>query len=259
MITLRRPVTFGLTPTCRKTTTTYAPLTIKRIKKLCGHLLYHPSRLYVQALMASITAIVERPSPVGAARSGRTLPQSRREQTEPSGSPSFASTTTTTPKKRPPPDALSLLKNRPGIDGAPLGSPAASPSSGGGGVEDDPAIANVFYGLKPVPMAEPAPQKRRGGGGSKTASASRRVTARAVKGASSSGSAAAAAGTGAARPLSAGRGRAVGGGKSTLSRTGKELVCSGEIGGVGVREGDGDGNGGEGALSTRVLGGVTSR
>lgn len=210
--------------------------------------------------MASITAIVERPSPLGAARNGKTSPQPESEEIEPSGSPSFAATNAKTAKKGPPPDALSLLKNRPGIDGAPLGSPTASPSGGGGGgVEDDPAIANVFYGLKPLPVAEPAPQKRRGGGGRKTASASRRVTAKVAKGAPSSSGSAAAAGTGAARPLSAGRGRAVGGGKSTLSRTGKELVCSGEIGGVGARQGDGDGNGGEGALSARVLGGVTAR
>lgn len=206
--------------------------------------------------MASITAIAERPSPGGSALKSRTSLQWRREETGLSGSPSVATTTTTTTKKSRPPDALSLLKNRPGIDGAPLGSPAASPASPGhGGVEDDPAIANVFYGLKP-PAADPVPQKRRGGGG-KAAPALRRVTARAATGGSPSGSTA--AGAGAARPLSAGRGRAVGGGKSTLSRTGKELVCSGGIGGVGVRGGGGDGNGGEGALSSRVLGGVTAR
>lgn len=217
--------------------------------------------------MASITAIVGRTSPGGAALNSSTSPQLRRESTGLSTtgllstSPSFATTTTITTKKGPPPDALSLLKNRPGIDGAPLGSPAAAPASpgGGGGVEDDPAIANVFYGLKPLPEAEPAPKKR--GGGSKSASAasrhSRRVTARTAKGVSPSGSPAGA--RTAARPLSAGRGRAVGGGKATLSRTGKELVCSGEIGRIGAREGSGDGNGGQGALSTRVLGGVTSR
>lgn len=212
---------------------------------------------FVQALVASISALVERPSRGEAALNSSTSPQSTREGAGLLGSPSFAAaaatTTTKATKRTPPPDALSLLKNRPGVNGAPLGSPAASPAVG---VEDDPAVANVFYGLKPLPAAETAPQKRKGGG-IKTATASRKITAKTAKGAPSSGSTA--AGAGAARPLSAGRARAVGGGKSTLSRTGKELVCSGEVGRVGVREGNGDGHGGEGALSTRVLGGVTAR
>lgn len=201
------------------------------------------SHRVLQALMSSLTAIVERPPPRGRTSPTISTPPSLMSRDDTGGlstSPPAAAATTTTTKKRPPSDALSLLKHRPGFDGAALGSPAAAAS------ETDPAIANVFYGLKPIPEVVPAQKSRSGRGGSRTASAasrsSRRVTARTG---SPTGSAA-------VRPSTAG-GREVGGGKSTLSRMGKELVHSGEIGRVGLRGGEGDGEGGAGALGTRLL------
>lgn len=194
----------------------------------------------LQALMSSLAAIVERPPPAARARSTTSTPPSlSRDNTGLSTSPPATTAATATHKKRPPPDALCLLTHRPGIDGAALGSPAAAPASPAAS-ETDPAIANVFYGLKPLPEAVPAQRSPSRRGGSKS---SRRVTARAAKTGSPTGSAA-------ARPSTAGAGaRAVGGGKSTLSRTGKELIYSGEIRGVGINKGEG----GAGALRARIL------
>lgn len=203
----------------------------------------------LQALMSSLAALVERPPPGAHGRATTsTLPSLSRDNT--GLSTSSPATAATRQKKRPPPDALSLLAHRPGIDGAALGSPAAAPASPAAS-ETDPAIANVFYGLKPLPEAVPAQRSPSRRGGSTTASAasrsSRRVTARTAKTGSPTGSAA-------ARPSTAGAGgRAMGGGKSTLSRTGKELIYSGEIRGIGLKEGEGDGEGGAGALSARIL------
>lgn len=201
--------------------------------------------------MASLKAIAERPSPRGRAPHTSTPPSLKSDNAGLTSTPAAAATNNT--KKRPPPDALSLLKHRPGFDGAALGSPAAAPASPAAGAsasETDPAIANVFYGLKPSPEAVPAKKIPPGRVGSKTTSAasrsSRRVTARTAKSGSPMGSAA-------VRPLTAGGGRAVGGGKSTLSRTGKDLVYSGEIGGIGARGRESAGEGGAGALSTRIL------
>lgn len=184
--------------------------------------------------MASLTAIVERAPPGGAPAAGSSA--------SPSLSRSPASISPTSSKKNKknkkgaPPDALALLKNRPGIDGAPLGSPAAAPSSPTGSVIDaDPAIAN--YGLKPLPeaVAPVSPSAAAGSGRDRAKTAART----AKKGGSPSAS-------------SPGGSRAMGGGKTTLSRTGKELVGAGEVGCVGVP----GGGGGTGALSARLLGGA---
>ncbi|CAM9264236.1 unnamed protein product [Ectocarpus sp. 4 AP-2014] len=193
-----------------------------------------PSTL--QALMASLTAIVERAPPGGAPAAGSSA--------SPSLSRSPASRSPTSCKKRKnnkkgaPPDALALLKNRPGIDGAPLGSPAAAPSSpAGSAVDADPAIANAFYGLKPLPeaVAPVSPSAAAGSGRNRAKTAART----AKKGGSPAAS-------------SPGGSRAVGGGKTTLSRTGKELVGAGEVGCVGVPGGEG----GMGALSARLFNGA---
>ncbi|CAM9286904.1 unnamed protein product [Ectocarpus fasciculatus] len=192
-----------------------------------------PSTL--QALMASLAAIAERAPPGGAPATGSSASPSL------SRNPASISPTTTSSKKNnkknkkgAPPDALSLLKNRPGIGGAPLGSPAAAPSSPtGSAVDADPAIANAFYGLKPLPeAAAPVSPSAAGSGRDRAKTVAART---AKKGGSSPGGS-----------------RAVGGGKITLSRTGKELVGAGEVGCVGVPGGEG----GPGALSARLLGGA---
>lgn len=205
----------------------------------------------LQALVSSLAAIVERPPPAARVRNTPSTPASLSgDNIGPSTSPDAAAAAATTKKKKKvPSDALSLLKHRPGLDGAALGSPAASPASPAAS-ESDPAIANVFYGLKPLPEVVSAQKSPPGRGRSKTASAasrsSKRVTARTAQTGSPTGSAA-------ARPSTAGGVRAMGGGKSTLSRTGKELVYTGEIGRIGLREGGGDGEGGAGALRSRLL------
>ncbi|CAN0261430.1 unnamed protein product, partial [Ectocarpus sp. 13 AM-2016] len=196
-----------------------------------------PSTL--QALMASLTAIVERAPPGGApAASSFTPPSLSRSPASRSPVSSKKNKKNKKNKKGAPPGALALLKNRPGIDGAPLGSPAAAPSSPTGSVVDaDPTIANAFYGLKPLPEAvEPVSPSAAAGSGRDRAKTAART---AKKG-------------GAPSVSSPGGSRAVGGGKTTLSRTGKELVGAGEVGCVGIPGGER----GTGALSTRLLGGA---
>lgn len=221
--------------------------------------------------MASLEAIVDRepPSEGKTTSPASTPPSLRRDKT---GLPT-ASSYPPTLKRGPPPDALSLLKSRPGLDGTPLGSPTivlAPPGTGGISLaESDPVIANAFHGLKPLPqesaLTGPVPHKVGGSGKgrAKTASAAarsaRRVTAGAVKKGSPAGSTAAGSGAAAragfgARPSTAGAARSAGGGTFMLSRTGKELVCTGQVGRVGVRGGEGDGEGGGGALGARLLG-----
>lgn len=130
--------------------------------------------------------------------------------------------------KRGPPEALALLKTRPGIDGAPLGSPAAAATAAAtasAATETEPAIANAFFGLKPLPQTPTSTGR----------TASRKVKAR----------------TKAVGVSSAAAAKTVGGGREALARTGKELMLAGNVRRVG-RGGAGDGGGGEGALSTRL-------
>ncbi|CAM9833334.1 unnamed protein product, partial [Scytosiphon promiscuus] len=186
-----------------------------------------PSAL--QALMTSLKAITDRAPSGGKSSSPAGTPPSRRHQeTGPSATMTRTtlSSSPTVAKKGRPPDALSLLNSRPGLDGAPLGSPTTALARAGSGgvcsVESDPTIANAFHGLKPLPsesgLEGPVHHKPVGSnkGRAKTASAAsrsaRRVATRTVKKGSSSA------------PSTAGAVRTVGGGKSMLSRTGKELV-----------------------------------
>ncbi|CAM9385190.1 unnamed protein product [Hapterophycus canaliculatus] len=189
-----------------------------------------PSAL--QALMASLKATIDCASSGGKTTSPVSTPPSATTTV-----PALSSSPATVQRGRPP-DALSLLKCRPGLDGTPLGSPTTAPALPGAGVvssaESDPAIANAFHGLKPLPSESVANTSPSG-------SAAATSGAVAVAGAGS-------------RPSTAGAARTAGGGKSMLSKTGKELVYTGQIGRVGVRGRVGDGEGGGGALSARLLG-----
>lgn len=185
--------------------------------------------------MASLTAIVERAPPGGVPAAGSSASPSLSRN--PASRSPTSSKKNKKNKKGAPPDALSLLKNRPGIDGAPLGSPAAAPSSPtGSAIDADPTIANAFYGLKPLPEAVATVSPSAAGSGRDRA----KTAARPAK---NGGSPSASSRLGS---------RAVGGGRTTLSRTGKELVGAGEVGCVGVPGGEG----GTGALSARLLGGA---
>lgn len=140
------------------------------------------------------------------------------------------------------PEALALLTVRPGLDDTPLGSSGrlAETKGNGDGEINDPILANAFHGLKPLPSAPvTATTKDKSRGKSKQ-----------QRGLSKNGGGG--GGTGKGSPIAAG------GGKEALSRTGKELLGAGELRAVGVG-GVGDGVGGEGGLSARLLVGTQTR
>lgn len=137
----------------------------------------------------------------------------------------------------PRPEALALLSVRPGLDDTTPGSSGRSAETRGygdsrggncAGEIDDPIIANAFHGLKPLSSAPVTPTRRY----------KSRGKSKHQRGLSKNG--------GGGGSMCTGRS------KETLSRTGKELLGAGELRVVGVR-GVGDGVGGEGGLSARIL------
>lgn len=180
--------------------------------------------------MASLAAIGERCTPGNHAAAA--IPE---RYSRAGGLQEAARRTSISPTKNAPPEALALLKARPGIDGAPLGSPAVIAAATSESTETDPIIANAFFGLKPLPASPQGPTSSTGG--NRRNKTSRRMAARTKELGSTP---AAAAGT-----------KAAGGGRAALVRTGKELVHAGEVGCVGTG-GIGDGAGGQGKLSARI-------
>lgn len=149
------------------------------------------------------------------------------------------------PAGRSTPEALALLTVRPGLNGAPLGSPVQEEPAGteaqGSGI-DDPVIANAFHGLKHLPDHNLSSGLA---GNTKSAGRSKRRTRRG-RNAGKSGS------TNDSNGVSFSAGRS----KEALSRTGKGLIQASVVqcvGGVGPENGTTE----KGALSSRLVNNIS--